>query len=90
MIVSANVTSSSVLSFFLLMARVTTHAGYKPGIAFSTGSGDCSKQGLSVTIALTTTFSPARSFPKISCTPSNGKEDCTPTLTGPDTRFEDR
>ena len=37
-----------------------------------------------------TTLSPARSFPRIRCTPSNGNVDCTPTFTGPDTRSDDR
>ena len=76
----------SLVSFFLLMARVTTHAGYKPGILFSTGSGDLSELGFSVTIALTTTLFPAWSFPRIRCTPSNGNIGYIPTFTGPDTR----
>ena len=68
MTVFANVTSSSLVSFFLLMARVTTHAGYRPGILFSTGSGDLSELGFSVTIALTTTLFTAGSFLRIRCT----------------------
>ena len=46
MTVSANVTSSSLVSFFLLMACVTTNAGYRPEIFFSTGSGDFYELGI--------------------------------------------
>ena len=45
-------------------------------------SGDCSRQGFSVTIPLTKALSPARSFPRIRCTLSNGNDGCIPTLTG--------
>ena len=86
MTVFANVTSSSLVSFFLLMARVTTHAGYRLGILFSTGSEDLSELGFSVTIALTTTLFTAGSFLRIRCTPSNGNISYIPTFTGPDTR----
>ena len=41
--------------------------------------------GLSVKTGLGITFPPAKSFPNRKCTPSMGKEERTPTVTGLET-----
>ena len=72
------------------MARVTGHEGYKPGISSRIGSMTSSILGLSVTTGLGTTLPPGKSFPNGKCTPSMGKEERTPTVTGPETKSDVR
>ena len=72
------------------MARVTAHEGYKSGISSRIGSMTSSILGLSGTTGLGTTFPPAKSFPNRKCTPSMGKEERTPTVTGPETKSDVR
>ena len=70
------------------MARVAAHDGYKSGISSIIGSMTSSIFGLSVTVGLGTNFPPSKSFPNRKCTPSMGKEERTPTITGPETNSD--
>ena len=61
---------------------------YKFGISFCNCSVLSNALGLFVAIGLTTTLSPARSFPSNSETPLIGKVGLTPIITDPETRFD--
>ena len=73
-----------------VMAQLTAHEGYKSGISSTIGSMTSSILGSSITTRLGITFPPAKSFPNRKCTPSIGKEERTPTITGPETKSDVR
>ena len=75
---------------FCVMAQVTAHEGYKSGSFSRMGSMTSSIFDLSVITGLGTTFPPAKSFPSRKCTPSMGKEERTPTVTGPEIKSDVR
>ena len=66
------------------MARMTAHEGYKSEIFSRKVLMTSSIFGLSVTKGLGTTFPPGKLFPNRKCTPSIGKEERIPTVTGPE------
>ena len=74
---------------FCVMARVTAHEGYKSGISSRIGSMTSSVLGISATTGIETTH-PAKSFPNRKCKPSMGKEERTPTITGPEFKSDVR
>ena len=75
---------------FCVMVKVTAHEGYKSGTSSRKGSMTSSILGLSVTTGLGTTFPHSKSFLNRKCTPSMGKKERKPRITGPETNLDAR